>query len=372
MSAIRILPYAIPALTAVFLAAIILLARLDRRKNRAAPGSPLLSVVIPAFNHGGTLPEAIESLFRSYDPDKLELVVVDDASTDATAEVLARLRKRYRFEVLAKTRNEGKAGALNDGCAKTRGELVLVLDADTSVTRPILEDLLGRLRHPRVGAASSRYLVANRGFLPRMTGITYAMLAFTQAAQNSRSCLSLWGGCMMFKRAALEAMGEFRSRMLLEDMDAALRLGEGGWKVEQAWTAVGTRVPARLADWIRQQVRWAAGLMQILLTYPRSEARNPFFVIGAFVYWSVSAGAVLALLLPGIYGFPVAAFLAGAFMLLSLPLAFASAPGKKWGSAPLVIPYTLVFFPLQATVVGIAFVIGIFRFFSLRRGGRAW
>jgi hypothetical protein len=90
------------------------------------------------------------------------------------------------------------------------------------------------------------------------------------------------------------------------------------------------------------------------------------------MYWLVSAGMVLAALLPGTLGLPVAAGFAAAFMLLSLPPTLAAAPAAKWRSAWRVAPYTFVFFPLQATVAGFSFALGIVRFFRLRRGGRAW
>ena len=372
MSVIRILPYAIPALAAGVLAAALRLARRDGARKRGAPGEPELSVVVPAYNCEDSIAEAVERLFQAYDPGKIDLIIVDDASTDGTAGAVDRLRERYPFEVLTKTRNEGKARALNDGIRKSRRDLVLVLDADTSVRRPVLDDLLRRLGDPRVGAASARYVAANRGFLPRMTGISYALLAIGQAAQNPRACLSLWGGCMLFKRTALEAIGGFRPWMLLEDMDAALRLARAGWRAEQAWTPVRTRIPERPADWLRQQVRWASGMMQCLLTHPGRQVRNPVLILLAILFWLVSAGMVVALLLPGTYGLPTAGFLAAAFMLLSLPFALAASPGAKWKAVLLVVPYTFVCFPLHATVAGFSFLLGIYRYFRLRRGGRAW
>ena len=107
---------------------------------------PCLSVVVPAYNEGATLGAVVEKLLRL--PRLLEIVVVDDCSTDSTPEVARRLSEGdARVRVARHERNQGKTAALRTGFALTRGEVVIVQDADLEydpteipvVIRPILD-----------------------------------------------------------------------------------------------------------------------------------------------------------------------------------------------------------------------------------------
>src|SRR5229473_6986834 len=90
--------------------------------------TPLVTVLITTYNYGRFIEEAIDSVFsQEYPPDKIQILVVDDGSTDDTSERI----KKYgsRIEYFYKP-NGGQASALNFGIAKARGEIVTLLDAD--------------------------------------------------------------------------------------------------------------------------------------------------------------------------------------------------------------------------------------------------
>jgi glycosyltransferase involved in cell wall biosynthesis len=109
--------------------------------------APCLSVVVPAYNEGATLAAVVEKLLRL--PRLLEVIVVDDASSDSTPEIARALAASDgRVRVARHERNRGKTEALRTGFALTRGEIVIVQDADLEydpaeiplVIRPILEE----------------------------------------------------------------------------------------------------------------------------------------------------------------------------------------------------------------------------------------
>lgn len=89
---------------------------------------PLVSAIINTYNYGHFVEEAVESvLAQEYPPDRLDVIVVDDGSTDDTSERLRRFGERIRYFALP---HRGQAAALNFGIGKSRGEIVAFLDAD--------------------------------------------------------------------------------------------------------------------------------------------------------------------------------------------------------------------------------------------------
>jgi 1,2-diacylglycerol 3-alpha-glucosyltransferase len=109
----------------------------------SSPTQPLVSVVMPAFNREGTLRNAIDSVLRQ-DFDGLELVVVDDGSTDGTGDVARAVHDR-RVHVVAQP-NRGRAEARNRGVEAARGQFVVFLDSDDEAMADWLEVLVGPLR----------------------------------------------------------------------------------------------------------------------------------------------------------------------------------------------------------------------------------
>ena len=90
-----------------------------------APASPLISVIIPCYNHGAYLPEAFASIWQQ-DYPAVEIVVVDDGSTDTTREVT----QRYPAVKYVYQANQGLSAARNTGLAHSRGQYLVFLDAD--------------------------------------------------------------------------------------------------------------------------------------------------------------------------------------------------------------------------------------------------
>ena len=118
-----------------------------------------LSIVVPAYNEERTLAKIIEKLFRL--PNLLEVVVVDDASTDTTAEIAARLASESSLVRLVRhERNRGKSQAVVTGIAATRGDIVVIQDADEEYDSDEIPELIRPILNGVADAVyGSRFLV---------------------------------------------------------------------------------------------------------------------------------------------------------------------------------------------------------------------
>lgn len=200
----------------------------------AANTVPPVSIVIPAYNHGAYLAAAIESVLAQDYPD-LELIVLDDGSTDNTREVLSRYGDRFHWETQV---NMGQAATLNKGWRMARGEILGYLSADDwllpGAIRRTVQALLAR----------SDALVAYCDF--ELADPRGAAIRRVRAADFSLEAMLLDLACppgpgALFRRIAFERAGgwnpEFR---LMGDFDFWLRLARHGTFMH---------VPETLAAW---------------------------------------------------------------------------------------------------------------------------
>jgi glycosyltransferase involved in cell wall biosynthesis len=135
-----------------------------RRQPAHALRDPLLSVVMPVYNERDTVEEIIRRVAAL--PMRIELIVVDDVSTDGTSEILDRLQAELRFTLLKQPRNAGKGAALRRGFASVTGDLIVVQDADLEYhpeEYPLMTNLIVSGRADVV--YGSRFLGTHRVFL---------------------------------------------------------------------------------------------------------------------------------------------------------------------------------------------------------------
>jgi glycosyltransferase involved in cell wall biosynthesis len=190
---------------------------------------PLVSVVIPSFNAGATLSRALESVRRqSYGP--LQIIVVDDASTDDTPTILSREEARG-VKVIRLARNAGAAAARNAGVAAAQGELIAFLDADDEW----LPEKLAR-QVPIIDRFPEMTFIASRAGLVRTDGMIQASL---HGELESGAGFDAWRVLLAYtfvatptvvaRRAAIQAVGGFDPNLVVgEDQDLWIRLALRG------------------------------------------------------------------------------------------------------------------------------------------------
>jgi cellulose synthase/poly-beta-1,6-N-acetylglucosamine synthase-like glycosyltransferase/peptidoglycan/xylan/chitin deacetylase (PgdA/CDA1 family) len=257
--------------------AVIILARRHRRRirpqrvpqNWPAPG---ISVVIPAFNEAAGIAATVRSVVASNYPGELEVIVVDDGSTDDTAGIVRRLR--LPGVRVIRQANAGKPAALNHGIAEAWFDILVLVDGDTIFARNALLRLALRLRDPHVGAVSGNTKVANRnGLLGRWQHLEYVMGFNLERRMFDvlGTIPTVPGAIGAFRRVTLDEVGGVSAETLAEDTDLTMAICRSGWGVVYEPRALAwTEAPSSLRQLWRQRYRWCYGTMQSMWKHKRS------------------------------------------------------------------------------------------------------
>ncbi len=265
-----ILAWLLVVVALLFVARVFLLLVFARRHARTVRSreyeddfTPPVSVIVPAFNEVVGIERSVRSLAASDYPE-LEVIVVDDGSTDGTGDLVAGLALPD-VRVLSQ-QNSGKPAALNHGLAEARHDIVVMVDADTVFEPRTLAHLVQSFRSAEVGAVSGNTKVGNRRrLLGRWQHIEYVMgFNLDRRLYDVLGCMPTVPGAIgAFRREALADAGGVSGATLAEDTDLTLAVGRAGWRVvyeenARAWT----EAPATLRGLWRQRYRWCYGTLQ--------------------------------------------------------------------------------------------------------------
>ena len=222
------------------------------------------TVVVPAYNESAGIEAAVRSLVASDVP--VEVIVVDDGSTDGTAELVESLR--LPGVRVIRQPNAGKPAALNTGIRAASFEIVVMVDGDTVFEADTVRMLLQPFGDRRVGAVSGNAKVGNRrGLLGRWQHIEYVVgFNLDRRLFDLAECMPTVPGAVgAFRRTALRRIGGVSDATLAEDTDLTMSLCRDGWRVVYEENAVAwTEAPATLGALWRQRYRWCYGTMQAM------------------------------------------------------------------------------------------------------------
>jgi cellulose synthase/poly-beta-1,6-N-acetylglucosamine synthase-like glycosyltransferase/peptidoglycan/xylan/chitin deacetylase (PgdA/CDA1 family) len=236
--------------------------RLSRRRE-AVDHTPSVGIVVPAYNEEVVIERAVRSLAAS-DYEDFEVVVVDDGSSDRTAEIVSGLElDNVR---LVRRDNGGKAAALNTGIEVTDSDVVVMVDGDTLFEPDTLQKLVRPFADPEVAAVAGNTKVGNRqGLLGRWQHIEY-VIGFNldrRMYEVLDATPTVPGAAGAFRREVLASVGGVPGDTLAEDTDLTLAIGRTGRRVVYADDArAWTEAPSTLGALWRQRYRWAFGTTQ--------------------------------------------------------------------------------------------------------------
>jgi cellulose synthase/poly-beta-1,6-N-acetylglucosamine synthase-like glycosyltransferase/spore germination protein YaaH/peptidoglycan/xylan/chitin deacetylase (PgdA/CDA1 family) len=228
---------------------------------------PLVSVLIPCFNEEKVIVASVRRILASH-WENLEILVLDDGSSDRTSAVVEEAFAGEPRVKLMTFENGGKARALNKGLAEARGDVIVALDADTLFPPDTIGKLARWFVDPRIGSVAGNALVGNRrNLITRWQALEYV------TAQNlERRALAALGAVTVvpgavgaWRRSALEELGGYPADTLAEDQDLTLAAQRGGWRVEFDPDARAyTEAPETVAGLLKQRFRWSFGTLQCL------------------------------------------------------------------------------------------------------------
>ncbi|MEM4375040.1 MAG: glycosyltransferase family 2 protein, partial [Nitrososphaerota archaeon] len=232
----------------------------DEAVERMEPYITSVSVIIPAYNEEKWIAKTIEALLETDYPN-LEIIVVDDGSTDRTYEIA--LQYRRRGVVVLHKENGGKASAINYGLLYARGEIIFTVDADSLVSRNAITLMTSYFRDSRVVGVAGNVRVVNK--VNWLTG-NQALEYVTQINLLRRATASLGvvqvmpGPLSAFRREVLEGLGKYDRDTVTEDFDITVKLLKSGGILQAPTKALAyTEAPTRLGDFYRQRIRWYRG-----------------------------------------------------------------------------------------------------------------
>jgi cellulose synthase/poly-beta-1,6-N-acetylglucosamine synthase-like glycosyltransferase/peptidoglycan/xylan/chitin deacetylase (PgdA/CDA1 family) len=223
-----------------------------------------VSVIVPAYNEKECIAATINSLRQSDHP--IEIIVVDDGSTDETAAIVRSLN--YPNVRLIRQANGGKPAALNNGIRYARHRIVVMIDGDTVFEPKTISTLVQPFSRPRVGAVSGNAKVANRKrIVGRWQHIEYVIgFNIDRRIQDLLGCMTTIPGAVgAFRRDALLQVGGVSEDTLAEDTDLTMAVCAAGWEIvyeerARAWT----EAPTSLQQLWRQRYRWSYGTIQAM------------------------------------------------------------------------------------------------------------
>ena len=235
---------------------------------------PFISVMIPAHNEDSVISDTIARVFNMNYPN-FEVIVIDDRSSDNTAQVITQLEPMYggRLKTLIRPNDAfpGKSAVLNDALKIAKGEAILVFDADAQMDADFLTNMVYELQPKDVGAVQARKVIKNKdiNLLTKCQNNEMTIDTSCQVTRDAvKGAVELRGNGELIKRAALDDIDGWNDFTITDDLDMSTRLHIKGWDIRFCKdTVVYEEGIVYLSPLYRQRRRWLEGTIRRYLEY---------------------------------------------------------------------------------------------------------
>jgi len=257
---------------------------LRRSSRRREEGSllsmeslPMISIVVPVKDEEKVVDRLLRALLRlDYPPEKMEILIVEDGSSDRTVEICMEYVRRYPLQVrlLHKPVSNGKPSALNYALKHAKGEILAFFDADNVPEPDTLQRVIRYFGDSSVAAVQGRLCVINADENMLTKFVSYEEAAWCEAYLRGKDALNLFvhlkGSCQFIRRSVLEKLNGFDEEALSEDIELSARLTEMGYRIKYASDVRSWQeTPSNIKQVFMQRVRWFRGTMEVAFRYGR-------------------------------------------------------------------------------------------------------
>jgi len=272
----------------------ILIFFLPKRRLKKRRFHPKLSIILPAHNEEKIIGETIDTIFSSDYPNEKEVIVVNDGSTDNTENIVRKMKKKHPQLRLLNLKHSGKANALNVGMKHTKYDTFVFLDADSSLNKNTLKELVQPLADEKVGIASGIVRAKlTRNPLTWFQDFEYLLSSSWRYVCYVVNSTSVVPGFAAVKRQAMKKIGGFSNDTLTEDFDIVLSSKKAGLKTVMTTSAViYTSVPNSIKGLFKQRFRWGRGTLQVIRKHSDMIFSVKYGLLGSYtipthIYWFI-------------------------------------------------------------------------------------
>lgn len=241
---------------------------------------PFVSILVPAHNEGKVIQKTVESLLLlDYPIDKMELIVINDNSSDNSKDILESIKNRYEkynFTIINTdniTGGKGKSNALNIGYQEAKGDYIAIYDADNTPQKTALRYLIQTIvKDDRLGAVIGKFRTRNKHKNILTKFINIETLSFQWIAQAGRRQLlglcTIPGTNFVLRKTTIESLGGWDTKAIAEDTEISFRIYKMGQRITYVPQSVTwEQEPETVKVWIKQRTRWAKGNIYVLVKY---------------------------------------------------------------------------------------------------------
>ena len=254
---------------------------------------PSVAVIVPAWNEGTTIHGTIESLLNlDYPKDRLEVIVVDDGSTDDTWGEMSKYKDNPQVRLFQKE-NGGKHTAVNFGIDRTDADFISCLDADSFVEPDALKRMINLFqRKPDVMAVAPSLIIHKpKNILQYAQRVEYNMSTYNKRMLAYLGAIHVTPGPFsVYRKEVFQKIGKFKKAYNTEDQEIAYRMHEHHLKIDHCHTAyVHTSSPNTVKKLYRQRLRWIYGFLQNTIDYRRLIFKTRY---GNFSFFTLPSGII--------------------------------------------------------------------------------
>jgi cellulose synthase/poly-beta-1,6-N-acetylglucosamine synthase-like glycosyltransferase len=238
---------------------------------------PSVSIVIPVKNEETVIGRLLKALSRiEYPSEKMEIIIVEDASSDNTRIICERFVEQYphnrRF--FHRSISNGKPSALNYGFERAKGDIVAIFDADNVPQPDVLLKATKYFSDASIAAVQGTTETINSNMNMLTKFISYEQAVWHKNYLRGKDELNLFvpltGSCQFIRRSVAEDLGFWDENCLAEDLEMAAKITEKGLRIKYAPDAVSWQeATSSLKQMVRQRIRWFRGYMEVALKYGR-------------------------------------------------------------------------------------------------------